>query len=129
MLLRLTDVPGDEEDSRPPSYIGDRCEFEIWSRTRLFLRVAAPWHWPVHDLDQARFTAKHLVVHGVRTDDPRPAAGLGWPQAQQPDEVGRVAMKVLAQVGLVSASGNGWGSFIADMGDDILVAVLSDRLA
>ncbi|SIM49352.1 Uncharacterised protein [Mycobacteroides abscessus subsp. abscessus] len=38
-------------------------------------------------------------------------------------------MKVLAQVGLISASGSDRGSFIADMGDDILVTVLSDRLA
>ena len=62
--------------------------------------------------------------------DPGFAAGPGRVQAQQADDIGAVAMKVLAFVGAVLPhSRRGWQPLIPDVGEHVGVAVLLDGLA
>ena len=62
--------------------------------------------------------------------DPGFAAGPGRAQAQQPDDIGAVAVEVLALVGAVPPhSRRRWQSLVPDVGEHVGVAVLLDGLA
>ena len=69
VALRVADVPGDEEQSRDTVDIDDRRKFEERGFPGTLLIVAIPLHRPVHDIDEIRRPAQHLVIDRVRADD------------------------------------------------------------